>query len=243
MELLVGCCGWDYLRGEDLGIANWRSRYPHKLALYAAHFPVVEVNSTFYRLPRVTTAERWRALADGVDETFEFTVKVNREVTHRARFRGEKALDAFRRTLEIATALRSRVLLLQTPPSFGPEPKNVEALRMFLEKIPRGEVQLVWEPRGNWGEELVAGIVREYGLVHCSDPFRRMPIPQGPFVYVRLHGSPPGKRMYRYTYTDSDLEWLKGRIAALRKERVYVLFNNDTMYRDALRFRKLWEGK
>jgi uncharacterized protein YecE (DUF72 family) len=43
--------------------------------------------------------------------------------------------------------------------------------------------------------------------------------------------------MYRYTYTDTDLSWLLGTVRGLKADTVYVLFNNDTMARDAQRFR------
>jgi uncharacterized protein YecE (DUF72 family) len=48
--------------------------------------------------------------------------------------------------------------------------------------------------------------------------------------------------MYRYTYTDADLQWLKETLAKMKADVVYVLFNNDTMARDAQRFRSLWEA-
>jgi uncharacterized protein YecE (DUF72 family) len=222
---------------------DWRGHYQHKLQLYTAHYPLVEVNSTFYKLPKPETAVRWRALADQVNPDFEFTVKVYQGVTHKARFRGEEALSAFSATAEIARTLRARVLLLQCPPSFGPTQENEAALRDFLTGIDRDDFVLVWEPRGKWGEvpEKVAAICEEFMLVHCTDPFRGVPITPGPIVYLRLHGAPPGERMYRYTYTGQDLHWLGERLGKLDAEIVYILFNNDTMAQDALRFRRLWE--
>ncbi len=242
MELKVGCCGWSYLRGEDVGETEWRARYPHKLALYAAHFELVEVNSTFYRLPKPSTAEKWRELVDSVDPDFEFTVKAYRGLTHEARFRGQAAREGFAGTLGIARALRARVVLIQTPASFGPTPDNIAALEEFLGGFGGHGFTLVWEPRGRWEaeRELVERICRKYDLVHCADPFKSTPVLTAPLTYLRLHGAPPGERMYRYTYTDDDLRWLASEIRKLGVEEVYLLFNNITMYRDALRFRKIW---
>ncbi len=242
MRVHVGCCGWNYLRGEDVGEPDWRGKYPHKIALYAAHFPAVEVNSTFYKLPRPGTAARWRELADAVNPSFVFTVKAYQGLTHKARFRGEEAWEAFRGTVGIAEALRAEIVLLQTPPSFGPSEGNVSALREFLGEVERDGLMLVWEPRGRWERErgLVEEIVREHGLVHCTDPFKEPPVITGDIAYLRLHGAPPGERMYRYTYTDADLRWLAGFLRELPVEEVYLFFNNDTMYRDALRFMRLW---
>ena len=239
----MGCCGWNYLRGEDVGEPDWRGKYPHKLALYAAHYDLVEVNSTFYKLPKVSTARRWRELADSVNPNFSFTVKAYQGLTHEARFRGELARESFAGTLEIAEALRARIVLIQTPASFRPTEKNVSALEEFFGRLGDHGFLLVWEPRGKWEEEpeLVERICRRYGLVHCTDPFKSSPVLTQDLTYLRLHGSPPGQRMYRYTYTDEDLRWLAGRLRELPVKEIYLLFNNDTMYRDAKRFLAVWE--
>ena len=225
-----------------MGEPDWKRSYSHKLQLYAAHFPVVEVNPTFYRLPKPDTAARWRALADEVDEGFEFTVKVNQEVTHKSRFRGEAARRAFAETVAIARLLRARILLLQCPPSFGPGPENEAALREFLHEVDREGLALVWEPRGKWREApaRVAALCEELGLFHCTDPFQGWP-EAGDFLYLRLHGAPPGTRMYYYRYTPEDLAWLKEELKR-RDTRAYVLFNNVYMAQDALAFKRLWEG-
>ncbi len=237
----IGCCGWSSLRGEDVGVPDWKRSYSHKLQLYAAHFPVVEVNSTFYRLPKPDTAARWRDLADRVNEAFEFTVKVNQQVTHKSRFRGEEARRAFSETAAIARLLRARILLLQCPPSFGPTQENEAALREFLAGVDREGLVLAWEPRGKWRgvPERVAALCEELGLIHCTDPFQDWP-QAGDFLYLRLHGAPPGARMYYYRYTPADLNWLRGELTR-RGSLAYVLFNNVYMAQDALAFKRLWE--
>lgn len=240
----MGCCGWSALRPQDFEQEDWRKKYRHRLQLYAAHFPLVEVNSTFYKLPRLPTAASWRALADEVNPALEFTVKVHQDVTHNDRFRGEAARTAFLRSAEIAKALRAKVLLLQCPASFGPTSENIQALKRFLEEVPRDDFVLVWEPRGAWEKEpkKVQELCENYDLVHCTDPFKALPVRAKPFAYLRLHGAPPGTKMYRYTYTDEDLRWLREQIMNLDTELVYVLFNNDTMAQDARRFREVLEG-
>jgi uncharacterized protein YecE (DUF72 family) len=244
VEIRVGCCGWSALRPGDFGEEDWQKKYKHRLQLYAAHFPLVEVNSTFYKLPKISTAAQWRELADEIDPKFEFTMKVHQDVTHTDRFRGELSRQAFIRSAEIGRALRARILLLQCPASFGPSRENAEALRRFLGEIDRDDFLLVWEPRGEWEREpeLVREICEEYGLIHCTDPFKWLPVTEGSIAYLRLHGAPPGTKMYRYTYTDTDLSWLLGTVRGLKADTVYVLFNNDTMARDAQRFRALLEA-
>lgn len=238
MEIRVGCCGWSSLRPKDFGEEDWQKKYKHRLQLYAAHFSLVEVNSTFYKLPRPSTAAQWRELVDEINANFEFTVKVHQDVTHTDRFRGDLSRESFLRTAEIARLLRAKILLLQSPASFGPTPENEKALRRFFSEIGRDDFVLVWEPRGAWEKkpELVRALCEEFGLVHCTDPFKWLPVGESAIAYLRLHGAPPGTKIYRYTYTDQDLSWLLGAILGLKAELVYVLFNNDTMCADAWRF-------
>lgn len=72
--------------------------------------------------------------------------------------------------------------------------------------------------------------------MHAVDPFGSEPATYG-LAYFRLHGSPPGPAMYRYTYTDADLDKL--RATCREYDDAFVLFNNLSMQDDARRFRSL----
>ena len=231
MRIHIGCCGWNYLRPEDVGEdRNWKQRYPHKLALYAAYFDLVEVNSTFYRLPQVKTAARWFELARAVNSRFEFTVKANQEITHRDRFASERSLAAYERTAAIADALDAKVILFQTPRSFHPTEENIARLRRFFTAVDRHGQRFAFEPRG-WDDESVQAVL-DLDLIHVTDPFARLPLTEDT-AYLRLHGAPPGDRMYRYDYTPTDLRRLAELISSLAADEVYLLFNNDHMYQNA----------
>jgi len=232
----IGCCGWSYLRPADVvETQDWRARYPHKLALYAAYFDLVEVNSTFYRLPRVKTSARWFELARAVNPEFEFVVKVPQEITHRDRFASERSIAAYSRTAEIADALGAKILLFQTPTSFRPTRENIAHLRAFFEKVDRHGRRFAFEPRG-WDERSVRTVL-DLKLIHVTDPFSRPPLTSGT-AYLRLHGTPPGERMYRYDYTETDLRRLAEMISSLDAGEVYLLFNNDHMYANALAYKE-----
>lgn len=241
MKIHVGCCGWSYLQPARIGERpDWRRRYPHKLALYASHFELVEVNSTFYRLPQLKTAEHWLKLSREANPSFEFTVKVNRAITHLDRFSTDRSFEAYEAIKKIAAALEAKILLFQTPPSFRPTSKNLDRLRHFFQKVERGSFTVVFEPRG-WKNEELAPLLKDLDLIHGVDPFARLPLTAG-LAYLRLHGSPPGKRMYRYDYTREDLLDLAGSIASFKAEEIYVLFNNDHMYENALAFKEILQG-
>ena len=96
--MLVGTCGWTYL-GDfyPAGLAA-----ADRLAFYAEHFPVVEVDSTFYQLPRPSAAARWAARTP---EGFRFDVKVPRAITHLRHKDDLDALDAAVRPLRAAGKL------------------------------------------------------------------------------------------------------------------------------------------
>jgi uncharacterized protein YecE (DUF72 family) len=234
MKIHIGCCGWGRLRPAIVGAGpDWKDHYPHKLSLYASAFDIVEVNSTFYRLPRPRTAKRWLDLARAVNPNFEFTVKVWREITHLDRFRTDHSLAAYTRTVEIADALHAGILLFQTPASFHPTDENTTRLRKFFRKIGRHGRKIAFELRG-WDEKSVQA-VNDLDLIPVTDPFARTPTSPGP-AYLRLHGAPPGKRMYRYNYTDPDLHWLAQKITSLPADEAYIMFNNDHMYENALSY-------
>ncbi len=90
----VGCCGWGYLREKEFS-KFLKQKYTSKLQAYAQLFRSVEVNSTFYRIPKLATAEKWRKEADEVNPKFEFTAKASQIITHIDRFGSSKSLDAF----------------------------------------------------------------------------------------------------------------------------------------------------
>ena len=232
----VGCCGFATRRKG-----------------YFSHFRVVEVQQTFYKPPLRATAVRWREEAA---EDFEFTLKVWQLITHppssptyrRAGieipvgrdgayglFRPtEEVRAAWERTLEIALALRTRVVVFQCPPRFGETPENKDNLRRFFNGLERGDMLLVWEPRGDWSDAGIRGLCRKLDLIHGVDPIEKAPL-HGEPKYFRLHGGPG----YRHTYSDEEL---LGLAEAWRGEEAYFMFNNITMYHDALRFMSLVEA-
>src|SRR5437868_85852 len=112
----VGCSGWQY--------KDWRGRlYPQRepqrrwLELYAERFETVEVNATFYRLPRREAVARW---AEQTPESFIFAVKISRYLTHIKRLSGTReGLALFAERIEpLAEAGRLGPLLWQLPENF-----------------------------------------------------------------------------------------------------------------------------
>jgi uncharacterized protein YecE (DUF72 family) len=229
-KLRVGCCG-----------------FPMAHAAYYKHFPVVEVQQTFYQPPRIATLERWRAEAPG---GFEFTLKAWQLITHEPssptyrRLRepiatGRRDLygsfrptvevfSAWERTVACARALEARIVVFQTPASFAPTPRNLANLRECFARLHEAAhgIKLAWEPRA-WPPEQAAAVCRELELIRVVDPFKDAP-PETELRYFRLHGVTG----YRYKYSDTEL----GRLRAWCAGTTYCLFNNAGMAEDAGRF-------
>ncbi|MCL4540622.1 MAG: DUF72 domain-containing protein [Bacteroidetes bacterium] len=236
----IGCCGWSYLNERDF-TGELAGKYSSKLQAYATLFDTVEINSTFYRLPRLSTAEKWRREADEINPGFEFTVKVFRGITHLHRFQKNESLVSFKIIRDISSALRARCVLLQSPASFKPTPENIANMRFFFERIDRADLEIVWEPRGTWYDrpEMIVRVCEENGLVHCVDPFRNdiVPLRKNMTAYFRLHGFGE-PTIYLYDFSKEELAHLHRKIQSLPPgfTNVYVLFNNDACYRNARTF-------
>jgi uncharacterized protein YecE (DUF72 family) len=130
MKILVGTSGWSY--------KEWKgSFYPAKLPademlrFYASHFPTVEVNNSFYRIPAERVLAGW---AEQVPEHFQFVMKASRRVTHNARLKEEDGSLAY--FLRAINPLGNRLgpTLFQLPPTFK---LDIDRLRGFLASLPR----------------------------------------------------------------------------------------------------------
>ena len=222
---------------------------------YAVHFPVVEVQNTFYDPPPDATLRKWRAVTP---PSLEYTLKVWQLVTHAANsptyrrlknrlspeqepgfFRNSLAVEeGWQRSLQCARVLSSTAMLFQCPASFTPEADNIERMRKFFERIERPQARLLWEPRGpKWTSKrkLALALCHDLGLVRVVDTFVVRPEPGRP-VYWRLHGIGGA----RHSYTDAQLQSLHRMLQeAVPTESAYVMFNNLPRVADAKRFKLL----
>jgi uncharacterized protein YecE (DUF72 family) len=222
---------------------------------YGLHFPVVEVQNTFYEPPSDDVLRRWLAVTP---PSLEYTMKVWQLVTHPASsptyrrmrtavpagvepgfFRESPAVaQGWRRSLECADVLGATAMLFQCPASFRPDPENVSRMRRFFGGMGRPKARFLWEPRGGaWVEQrgLALALCRDLDLVHVVDPFVTPPEP-GIAVYWRLHGI----RSPRHSYTDRELHRLWQMLRGVGSvEPAYVMFNNLPRVGDAKRFARM----
>ncbi|MEM4114361.1 MAG: DUF72 domain-containing protein [Candidatus Micrarchaeaceae archaeon] len=235
--LHIGCCGLNFFSPKQLIGYDWQERYNSRLQAYASLFDTIEIDSTFYKLPKAETAANWLNEARSECQDFEFIPKAPQAITHTYKFSNgsEKLLKQF---LNIAKSLDAEKLLFQTPASFAYSHENLAEVKKFFRKVP-SNYTAIWEPRGTWlteGENALVDLCESEGIILCTDPLRSKPNISQRFYYYRLHGF--GKRMmYSYKFTDADLRRLKNEIKGIGN--AYIMFNNTYMYEDAMRFKKM----
>lgn len=218
MTVRVGTAGWQVP-------AAVRDQFPEGgtgLQRYAARFPMVEINSTFYRPHRPTTFARW--VAD-TPSGFHFAVKAPRTITHEKRLVGAGPdLAAFRDQLAPLWDKLGPVLV-QAPPSLAFDETIAAAFLRDLRHHFDGEVAL--EPRHpSWFAAAPDRLLADYRVARVAADPARVPEAATPggwrgFSYWRLHGSP---RMYWSAYGPE-------RIAALAQTitgPAWVVFDNTT---------------
>ncbi len=232
MRLLTGTSGYSY--------KEWLGHfYPEKLPAsemlryYARHFPTVEINNTFYRMPASAMLAQWSAQ---VPEQFTFTLKAPRRITHEQRLReSESSVTAF---FERAMVLGPKLgaLLFQLPPFLK---KDLPRLQAFLDLLP-SDTRIAFEFRNeSWQDDEVYEALRRRGAMLCvtdtdegDTPF----VVTSDWGYVRLR---------RTHYDDADLGAWAARIAGKAVERTYVYFMHEDEAlgtRFARRLNELWTG-
>lgn len=223
--VLVGTSGWQY--------DSWRGvLYPQGLPQrrwlehYAAEFPVVEVNATFYRLPTSGTFQAW---AERTPERFVFCCKLSRFVSHVRRLVDPRpALELF---FSRAEPLRPKMgpVLLQLPPTFR---RDDERLAATLAAVPDWARVAVEFRHPSWFVDDVAALLSQFGAALVLADRRGRPAGPlwrtAPFGYVRLH---EGRATPPPCYGEASLRSWAARLRERWSgaEPVYVFFNNDAL--------------
>ncbi|UCG47275.1 MAG: DUF72 domain-containing protein [Phycisphaerales bacterium] len=221
-SIRIGTSGWYYDHWKklfyppDLPKSRW---FEH----YAGHFDTVEINNTFYHLPRHETIVKWHEKAP---ENFLYAVKANRYITHIKRLKDTS--EQLKRFVEATALFKEKLgpVLYQLPPSLR---KDLSLIESFVRLLPR-EPRAVFEFRHkSWYEQDAFEMLRRHNVAFC---IHDMPGRQSPrevtadIVYLRFHGT-TGR--YAGNYPESDLrawaEWLNRRAECAKC--IYVYFNND----------------
>jgi len=226
MQLWIGTSGYSY--------KEWKGNfYPEKfpndqmLGYYAQRLNSVEINNTFYRLPKETVLETW---AGQVPDAFRFSIKASRRITHIKRLKA--ADDEAGYLFGVLGALGNRlgVVLLQLPPNFK---KDLDRLATFLDLIPEG-IHAAFEFRhDSWIEDDVHDLLRGRNcalVVSEDDDAPTRVVPTADWGYVRLRKS---------AYGPAELKLWTQQVGAQAWEQAFVFFKHE----DAGAGPKLAEGE
>jgi uncharacterized protein YecE (DUF72 family) len=226
MRVLAGTSGFSY--------AAWKGRFydaalpaSRMLSAYAARLPTVEINATFYRMPKPSTLASWRA---EVPSAFVFSLKAPQRVTHVKRLAG--AADEVGFFLRAAAELGEQLgpVLWQLPPTLR---KDVPRLRDFLALLPRGGRSAFEFRHESWRSDDVLAALSEAGAALCiaDDEERSTPLAAtARFGYLRLR---------RPDYDEAALSRWAEAILAQRWTDAFVFFKHEDEARGpelALRF-------
>ena len=218
----VGCAGWSLPRAlwpEFVATGTHLQRY-------ATRLNAVEINSSFYRPHQRPTYVRWAA---SVPESFRFSVKLPKLITHQQRLLDcAGLLDDF---LAQASGLGDKLgcLLVQLPPSLAFDAGTANTFLSELRQRHNGPVAL--EPRhASWFDAPADALLNRWQVTRVlADPVMH-PAGHGPggfagLIYVRLHGS---SRMYYSAYAPDVLDALAGRLALAAQSAagVWCIFDN-----------------
>ena len=259
-NLRIGTSGWNYPAGRGTwngifypaapkgrrGQAGARPKFD-ELAYYAEHFDTVEVNTTFYGQPRATVAQTW---ADRTPSGFEFSLKLNRKLTH-ADISGVppldlESIDEYRRGIEpLAAAGKIGALLAQFPPSFKQTPESQGYLDALLQRFRDYPIAVELRHR-SWSDDFSATLSllnsHDAALTQIDEPKFKVSIRQNQlpnisgFYYMRLHGRnaaqwwthDTSEDRYNYLYSADELKPFAETADAARRlvKKFYLYFNN-----------------
>lgn len=225
--LHIGTSGWSYGEWDRVFYPEGVKSTQDRLAFYAKHFDTVEVNYSFYHLPKPETYQKWAA---AVSPGFLFAVKASRFITHILKLVGVK--ESWEKFLTGARTLGERLgpILFQFPPSLRADLKRLSRFSDHLLKDTGSPpVQPVFEFRHpSWFTETTYSILRKAQASLCIAQSTRYPCVEevtGNLVYYRFHGP---KELFASRYSDEELaSWAKRiKPLLLSGKTVYIYFNN-----------------
>ncbi|MEP6471964.1 MAG: DUF72 domain-containing protein [Acidobacteriota bacterium] len=214
MRVLPGTSGFSY--------KEWKgSFYPEglpdseMLRFYSTRLPAVEINNTFYRMPRASLLESW---AEQVPDGFTFALKASQQITHRKRLRD--AGEAVSYFLQVATTLGDRLgpVLFQLPPNLK---KDLPRLTDFLEGLPRSFRSAFEFRHDSWFDEEVFAALAGAGAALCWAEDEQLATPHratAGWGYLRLR---------RPDYGDAEIAAWAERIGAQAWSDAWVFFKHE----------------
>ena len=214
MRVLAGTSGFSY--------KEWKgSFYPEDLPAdqmltsYAERLPAVEINNTFYRMPKPALLESW---ASQVPAEFRFILKASQRITHRKRLK--EAGDEVAYFFQTANVLGDRLgpTLIQLPPNLK---KDLPRLESFLSVLPEGAKSAFEFRHASWFEDDVYEALRARGAALCIAEDEELATPlvaTAPWGYLRLR---------RQDYDDAAVAGWAEKVRGQSWSEAFVFFKHE----------------
>lgn len=219
-EYYTGCSGFyyrewkHYFYPDHLAVKDW-FRY------YTEHFNTVEINASFYRLPRLLLLKRWYELSP---VHFRFSIKAPRIITHFKQFRDVAAdLNEFYELCTLGLQDKLGCILFQLPATLR---YHEDLLALICTQLNSEYHNVIEFRHASWWHERVYQKLRQSNITFCNSSYPGLPtdfIQSNSTIYTRYHGVP---KLYYSGYSKDELIQLTEQIRRSSAETVYTYFNN-----------------
>ncbi|MGH7798606.1 MAG: DUF72 domain-containing protein [Candidatus Binatia bacterium] len=215
MKLWVGTSGYSY----KPWLGNF---YPEDLAakemlrFYASRLPAVEINNTFYRLPKESVLQSW---AEQVPDEFRFVLKASQRITHVKRLKEAASEVEYLFRVGAVLGAKTGAILFQLPPNLK---KDLARLQNFLAILPKDRAVAFEFRHPSWFDDDVFACLREHNCALCTadtdETESSTRVATATWGYLRLR---------RSEYSRSDLLNWKARILSQPWDQAYVFFKHE----------------
>jgi len=248
----IGLTGW----GDHPEVYSEVTAAKDKLFDYSGHFPVVELDTSFYAIPSPANVEKW---CKDTPDTFQFVVKAYQGMTGHLRdeLPFETKNDMFNAFRNCADTFKKHgklaMVLVQFPPWFDCQGKNVQYIRYIKQQLQGYSIAIEFRNQTWYSPQMrekTVQFLRDHQLIHtvCDEPQAGsgsvpfVPIATDEKVLIRIHGRNVHgwrnighgenwrKVRFLYDYNEEELQKLAEEIKFLahRSKHVFVLFNNNS---------------
>lgn len=248
----IGLTGW----GDHPLVYSEATAAKDKLFDYSGHFPIVELDTSFYAIPSETNVEKWCA---ETPENFQFVMKTYQGMTGHLRedlpFESKQEMfDAFNRSAGVFKKHgKLGAVLIQFPPWFDCSTQNVNYILYMKKQLKNLPLAIEFRNQTWYADNMkdkTLAFLKEHGFIHtvCDEPqagagsVPLIPIATAHKTIVRIHGRNVfgwrnighgenwRKVRFLYDYNDDELQGLMKHIQLLQTQcqEVFVLFNNNS---------------
>jgi uncharacterized protein YecE (DUF72 family) len=218
-KIRIGCSGYYY--------PFWKGKfYPKELKpsqwleYYSSIFNSVELNGTFYRVPKVADLKKYFRITP---DDFTFSVKASKYITHVLKLKDAAIhVNDFTTLMEENLEHKFQKLLFQLPPSFKFTEENMDRI---IASIPPSEKNVIEFRDTSWWNADVKKRLQEHSLNFCNVDFPGLHVPFQDTTtdfYLRLHGNP---ELFKSSYSEKQLLDFRKQIPEDVSE-INIYFNN-----------------